>query len=394
MLENKNILLGISGGIAAFKSAQLASMLKKSGANVFAVMTENAQKFITPLTFETLTNNEVATDTFMRGGNFDVQHVSLAKKADIAVIAPATANIIAKFANGIADDMLSTTYLALKCPVIIAPAMNTAMYEHPATQNNIKILRERGNIVLNTGEGILACGDSGKGRMAEPQDILFEIENALCEKDLQGKNILVTAGATKEAIDPVRYISNHSSGKMGCAIARRAKMRGANVTLVCGDNVHESVYGVEKVCVFSAQDMYNAVVLRKGKQDIIIKCAAVADYKSGEIADKKIKKSDNMTLDLVPTVDILSKLGEEKEGYYLVGFAAETNNVVSYAKGKLERKKLDMIVANDVSDSSIGFGSDKNAVTIITKSGKEISVPSAQKEDVADIILDEIIKDL
>lgn len=393
MFQNKNILLGVTGGIAAYKAAALASAFRKEGANVQVVMTKNAMEFIAPLTFETLTGNPVITDTFRHNISWDVAHVSLAKKTDFAVIAPATANIIAKMAAGLADDMLSTTYLALKCPVFVAPAMNTAMYENKAVQHNIEKIKSLGCAIIEPGEGFLACGDTGTGRMAEPEQIIEAIKNRLAPvQDFAGIPMLITAGPTIEPIDPVRYLTNRSSGKMGYALARAARDRGADVTLVSGPVALTPPEGMRVVQVQSADDMYKAVMQKKGAARIIIKCAAVADYTPLSVPGYKIKKQEEMTLRLTATKDILRELGRDKS-YYLVGFAAETDNVLEYARKKLNEKNLDMIVANDVSEEKTGFDSDKNEVVIITKGGGELHLNAAHKDMIADRILDEIIKE-
>lgn len=393
MFQGKNILLGVTGGIAAYKAAAVASAFRKEGANVQVVMTKNALEFITPLTFETLTNNPVITDTFRHESAWDVAHVSLAKKTDLAVIAPATANIIAKMAAGLADDMLSTTYLALRCPVFVAPAMNTAMFENRVVQQNIEKIKLQGCHIIEPGMGFLACGDTGTGRMAEPEQIIETIKNFLAQKqDFKGIPMMITAGPTVEPIDPVRYLSNRSSGKMGYALAKAARDRGADVTLISGPISLKPPEGVNVMKVQSAGDMYDAVMQSKNTAKIIIKCAAVADYTPVTVSVNKIKKENEMTLRLEATKDILRELGANKS-YYLVGFAAETQNVIGYAKKKLAEKNLDMIVANDVSGEETGFNSDKNKVVIITKSGKELHLDSDFKEIIANRILDEIIEE-
>lgn len=392
MFHEKNVLLGVTGGIAAYKSAILTSLLKKAGAGVDVIMTEAAARFVAPLTFETLSGNAVVTDLFSREKPWEVEHIALAKKADIAIVAPATANTVAKLACGIADNMLTTTLLACKCPVVIAPAMNTAMYENIATQVNFQILKDRGFIVLPTGEGELACGDRGAGRMLEPQDILRLTEEALDKRDdLEGKRLLITAGPTREAIDPVRYLTNRSSGKMGYALAERAARRGAEVELVSGPVTILPPENVTTHAVESAAEMYEAVRLLKGSADVIIMCAAVADYAPVCCAEHKMKKQDTLTLELKKTKDILAELGMEKKAY-LVGFAAETQNLEEYAKNKLESKNLDMIVANDVSGKETGFDSEYNAVSIYTSGGGAVHLKKDTKRNLADSILTEIIK--
>ena len=393
MFQNKNILLGVTGGIAAYKAAALASSLRKAGANVQVVMTKNAMEFITPLTFETLTGNPVITDTFRHELNWDVAHVSLAKKTDFAIIAPATANIIAKMAAGLADDMLSTTFLALRCPVFVAPAMNTAMYENSVVQCNIEKIKAYGCHIIQPGEGFLACGDTGMGRMAEPEQIIEAVVKTLALKlDFAGIPVLITAGPTIEPIDPVRYLTNRSSGKMGYALARAARERGADVTLISGPVSLMPPEDVQVVQVKSAQDMYDAVMQKKGWAKIIIKCAAVADYAPANVPGNKMKKQKELTLHLTATKDILRELGRNKS-YYLVGFAAETENVLAYARKKLTEKNLDMIVANDVSEKETGFNSDKNEVVIMKTNGAEIHLETAHKIKIANQILDEIIKE-
>lgn len=391
MLKDKNVLLGVTGGIAAYKAAYLASALKKEGADVQVVMTENAAQFITPLTFETLTGNPVYTDTFKREAGFDVAHISLAKKADIAVIAPATANILAKLACGIADDMLTTTCLALECPVFAAPAMNTAMYKNKVTQQNIEKLKELGVFFIEPGEGLLACGDTGAGRMAEPDEIIAALFAHTSKKlDFADVRMLITAGPTEEAIDPVRYLTNRSSGKMGYALAKEALERGALVTLVSGPVCIESPKGARVIGVNSAEEMYKAVMDHKKNTDVIIKCAAVADYTPVRISKNKIKKGESFTLELKATRDILNELGSGKNSVFLVGFAAETDHVIAYAKKKLKEKNIDMIVANDVSETGVGFDSDNNEVTVLHRDGRETNFAAASKGTIAGHILDEI----
>lgn len=392
MFKGKNVLLGVTGGIAAYKSANLVSMLKKTGAEVDIVMTEAAAHFVTPLTFETISGNSVVTDLFSREKPWEVEHIALAKKADIVIVAPATANTIAKLACGIADNMLTTTLLACTCPIIIAPAMNTAMYENIATQVNLQILKDRGYIILPTGEGELACGDTGAGRMLEPKDILLLSEEALKKKDdLAGMTVLVTAGPTREAIDPVRYLTNRSSGRMGYALAENAAARGAKVLLVSGPVAIPSPKHVQMYPVQSAADMYETVTAHKNDADIIIMCAAVADYAPVCCADHKMKKHDKLVIELTQTKDILLELGKDKSAY-LVGFAAETQNLEGYAKDKLKRKNLDMIIANDVSEKDIGFDSEYNAVSIYTSDGEAVHLEKNTKQNLAERILSEIAK--
>lgn len=369
MLKGKNILLGVSGGIAAYKSASLASMLVKAGANVHVLMTDHAKNFIHPITFETLTGNKCITDTFDRNFQFQVGHVSLAKSADAFIVAPATANIIAKLAHGLADDMLTTTFLACKCPKIIAPAMNTAMYENPVTQDNLALLRGYGIEVVTPANGRLACGDTGAGKLPEPDTLLQYLFKCCAHpKDMVGLKVLVTAGPTREAIDPVRYITNHSSGKMGYSIARACMLRGADVTLVTGKTALEPPMFMNIVPVTSAGEMFDAVTSRSNTMDIIIKAAAVADFRPASISEEKVKKSDgNLSIPLERTDDILEYLGTHKQkGQFLCGFSMETQNMLENSKKKLEKKHLDMIVANNLKVEGAGFQTDTNIVTIIT----------------------------
>ena len=396
-MENnkKTVLLGISGGIAAYKTAYVASGLKKRNYNVHAVMTKNACEFISPLTFETLTEKRVCVDTFDRNFEFKTQHISLAKAADLVLIAPATANVIAKLANGIADDMLTTTVLACTCPKVIAPAMNTAMYENIATQVNLQILRDRGWTIIDPAEGLLACGDIGKGKMPEPDVLISVVEQMIAkDKDMAGLNLLVTAGPTQEAIDPVRYITNHSTGKMGYAIARMAARRGANVTLVSGRVALPQEPFVETVKILSAQEMFDAVTSRADQMDIIIKAAAVADYRPATVAQEKIKKTDgadDAVIRLDRTQDILKWLSEHRhEGQFLCGFAMETENVIENSRKKLSKKNVDMICANSLRTEGAGFAGDTNIITMITAEGEE-SYPRLTKEQTADVILDKIM---
>ena len=397
MLKGKTILIGVTGSIAAYKAADLASRLMKQHAQVHVIMTENAAKFISPITFETLTNRKCITDTFDRNYPTDhpveVEHIALAKKADLVIVAPATANIIAKMAYGIADDMLSTTLLACTCPVLVSPAMNTRMYEHPATQANLAVLKERGVKIIEPSSGHLACGDEGKGKLPDPADlvdrILLEIA---CEKDLAGKKILVTAGPTQEAVDPVRFITNHSSGKMGYAVARAAALRGAEVTLVSGPVSLTPPAGVKLVPITSARDLFDAVTAVSDQQDIIIKAAAVADYRPASVSDEKIKKADSdLSLALERTEDTLQYLGQHKrEGQILCGFAMETSDLENKARGKLKKKNLDMIVANNVKVAGAGFGTDTNVVTFITADDTQ-QLEIMSKENVAMKLLDRLI---
>ncbi len=393
ILENKTVLLGVTGGIAAYKSASLASKLVKAGAEVRVIMTEHATNFINPITFESLTGHKCIVDTFDRNFEFQVEHVALAKKADVIMIAPATANIMAKLAHGLADDMLTTTVLASNAPKIIAPAMNTAMYENPLTQHNMELLRQYGMEVITPASGYLACGDTGAGKMPEPEDLYEYILKAIaCPKDLKGLKILVTAGPTEESIDPVRYITNHSSGKMGYNIAKICMLRGASVTLVTGPTALSYPPFVEIIPVTTAREMYEAVTSKSDSMDIIIKAAAVADYRPAHVADDKIKKSDSsMAIELEKTDDILKYLGtHKKEGQFLCGFSMETENMLENSRKKLKKKNLDMIVANNLKVSGAGFKGDTNVVTLITKD-QEIELPLMSKEDVASNLMDHIM---
>ncbi len=392
MLKGKTVLLGVTGSIAAYKIAYLASALKKLSADVHVLMTQNATNFINPITFETLTGNKCLVDTFDRNFEFSVEHVSLAKKADVVLIAPATANVIAKLAHGLADDMLTTTVLACTCKKIISPAMNTRMFENSITQDNLKICEKYGMEVISPASGYLACGDTGAGKMPEPEVLLqYILKEILYKKDLTGKKILVTAGPTREAIDPVRYITNHSTGKMGYAIAKVAAYRGADVTLVTGPAEAEIPMFVHVVKVTSARDMFEAVTSRSGEMDAIIKAAAVADYRPKTVGTEKTKKSDgDMAIELERTDDILKYLGEhKKEGQFLCGFSMETQNMMENSRKKLEKKNLDMIVANNLKVAGAGFGTDTNVVTLITKE-KEVQLEIMPKEEVAVHLLDAI----
>ena len=393
MLTGKTIVLGVTGSIAAYKSASLASALVKEHADVHVIMTPNAVNFINPITFETLTHNKCITDTFDRNFEFDVKHISLAKKADIFMIAPATANIIGKLASGIADDMLSTTVMAAKCPVVLAPAMNTAMYDNSIVQENMSKLRMHGYTVIEPSAGYLACGDTGRGKMPEPEYlkdvILHEISH---EKDLAGRRVLVTAGPTQEALDPVRFLSNHSSGKMGYAIASQAARRGAEVTLVSGRTSLDCPYGVTRIDVTSAADMFRAVTSHAEEADIIVMAAAVADYRPASVSDNKIKKKDGaMSIELERTSDIIGTLGAgRRDDQFLCGFSMETENLIENSRSKLERKNLDMIVANNLKVEGAGFRGDTNVAVLIKKSQvKELQLMS--KIELADVILDEIL---
>ena len=393
MLEGKTVLLGVTGSIAAYKIASLASALKKRHADVHVLMTENATNFINPITFETLTGNKCLVDTFDRNFQFQVEHISIAKKADVVMIAPASANVIGKLAHGIADDMLTTTIMACKCKKFISPAMNTNMFENPVVQDNLKILEHYGYEVIAPANGYLACGDTGAGKMPEPETLLAYIEReTACEKDLKGKKILVTAGPTQEAVDPVRYITNHSSGKMGYAIAKTAMLRGADVTLVSGRTAIEPPMFVNLVPVVTAKDMYEAVTSISDEQDIIIKAAAVADYRPAKVSNEKVKKSEGqMSIELERTDDILKYLGEHKPtGQFLCGFSMETQNVIENSRAKLVKKNLDMVAANNVKVEGAGFQGDTNVLTLITRE-EEISLPLMTKEGAADRLLDKIL---
>ncbi len=391
MLKGKTVVVGITGSIAAYKMADLCHTLKKMGADVHVIMTKNATEFIAPLTFETLTNNKCITDTFDRNFTYNVEHVSLAKKADIFVVAPASANVISKIANGICDDMLTTTICAFKGKKLIAPAMNTNMYLNPIIQENICKLKKYDYEIIDPAEGLLACDDIGKGKLA-PIDLILEriLYNIEYEKDLKGKNILITAGPTKEALDPVRFITNHSSGKMGYAIANNAYKRGANVTLLSGDSNVKAYDGINVIKTTSALSMFNAVKDNYNNNDVVIMCAAVADYTVKEYSLNKIKKSDSdMTLELKRTDDILKYLGENKTNQKIIGFSMETENMIENSKKKLVNKKCDMICANSLSSSKTGFGVDTNQITFITKNNVETS-DLLTKDELSNIILDKI----
>ena len=395
MLKGKTVLLGVTGGIACYKSANLASALVKQGANVQVLMTKNATEFIGPHTFESLTGNRVSVDTFDRNYQFQVEHIALADQADLVLVAPATANVLAKLAHGIADDMLTTTILACNCPKIAAPAMNTKMYENPVTQDNLDILRKYGWEIVEPASGRLACGAVGKGKMPEPEDLLETVLHALShEKDMTGLKVLVTAGPTREALDPVRYLTNHSTGKMGYAIAKAAAARGASVTLVSGPvNLKKPPY-MEVVDIVSAQDMFDAVTSRAPDQDIIIKAAAVADYRPATVAEDKIKKSGNdsdLSLPLARTSDILAWLGEHRApGQFLCGFSMETRDMVENSRKKLEKKHIDLIAANNLKQEGAGFGVDTNLLTLIAADGAK-ELPLMSKEEAAHALLDEIM---
>lgn len=394
MLKGKTVVLGVTGSIAAYKIANLASALVKLHADVNVIMTKNATNFITPITFETLTGNKCLIDTFDRNFQFNVEHVALAKRADIFMVAPASANVIGKIAHGIADDMLTTTIMASKCPKLISPAMNTNMFENPILQDNLKILEKYGYEIINPASGYLACGDTGAGKMPEPETLLKYILRTIArEKDMVGKKVLITAGPTQEKIDPVRYITNHSTGKMGYALAENAMRRGAEVTLVTGPTAIEPPMFVNVVPVISAEDMAGEVIARAPEQDIIIKAAAVADYRPVNPADEKIKKKDDeeSVITLERTQDILKYLGGHKRAeQFICGFSMETENMLENSRAKLTKKNVDMIVANNLKVKGAGFGTDTNVVTIITTDGcKELDIMS--KVEVANAILDEIM---
>ena len=392
MLTGKTIVLGVTGSIAAYKIANLASMLVKLNADVHVIMTQNATHFITPMTFETLTNNKCIVDTFDRNFNFDVKHVSLAKRGDLFLVAPCTANVIGKVANGICDDMLTTTIMATKAPVLFSPAMNTGMWETPVLQDNLKKLQHYGYHVIEPVVGRLACGDTGSGKMPSEETLLEHILLHLArEKDLKGKRLLITAGPTQEAIDPVRFISNRSSGKMGYALAKMAVLRGAQVTLVSGPVSIAPFAGIETVAVRSAQQMFEAVSERSAERDVIIMCSAVADYKPASYSEQKMKKGDNdMSIPLTRTQDILGWLGDHKQaGQVLVGFSMETENLIENSRRKLTKKHADLICANSIASEQTGFAVDTNKVTLITQEAVK-ELPLCTKEETADLILDSI----
>lgn len=394
MLKGKTVLLAVTGGIACYKSAGLASALVKRGANVQVLMTRNAAEFIGPHTFESLTGNRVSIDTFDRNYQFQVEHIALADQADVVLVAPATANVLAKLAHGLADDMLTTTILACDCPKLAAPAMNTRMYENPVTQDNLAALRRYGWQLIEPDSGRLACGTTGKGRMPDPEELLEYVEYAVGhEKDMSGLRVLVTAGPTQEALDPVRYLTNHSTGRMGYAIARAAAARGAWVTLVSGPTHLKKPACAETINVVSAQDMFEAVTSRSAGQDIIIKAAAVADYRPAVRAEDKLKKSgaDDLSLPLARTQDILAWLGEHRvPGQFLCGFSMETRDLIENSRKKLEKKRLDLIAANNLKDSGAGFGTTTNLLTLISRE-ETVELPLMDKEDAAHALLDYIL---
>ncbi|MGI6007979.1 MAG: bifunctional phosphopantothenoylcysteine decarboxylase/phosphopantothenate--cysteine ligase CoaBC [Ruminococcus sp.] len=396
MLEGRTVILGVSGGIAAYKTASLASMLVKQQADVHVIMTAHAVNFINPITFETLTGNKCIVDTFDRNFQHNVEHVSLGKRADVMMVAPATANVLGKMANGIADDMLTTTFLACRCPILLAPAMNTAMYQNPIVQDNMKKLKGYGCEIIGAASGWLACGDSGEGKMPEPGVLYSYIEKEIaCKKDLAGRKVLVTAGPTREALDPVRYITNHSSGKMGYALAKAAMLRGAEVTLVTGPSSIEPPPFVNVIPVVTAEDMFQAVTGHFEDQDIVIKAAAVADYRPASVKNEKVKKKEErFMLPMERTRDILKYLGEHKRSnQFLCGFSMETEHMISNSREKLAKKHLDMIVANNLKEAGAGFQADTNVVTLITQE-EEISLGLMSKEEVAHSILDKILSNL
>lgn len=393
MLKNKTILLGVTGSIAAYKIASLASMLVKQHADVHVIMTKNATNFINPITFETLTGNKCLVDTFDRNFEFQVEHVSLAKQADVALVAPASANVIGKMAHGIADDMLTTTLLACKAPILVSPAMNTNMFENPIVQDNLRTLQRYGMKVIAPASGYLACGDTGAGKMPEPETLFAHIEAEIaCEKDLVGKRVLVTAGATQEALDPVRYLTNHSTGKMGYALAKAAMLRGAQVTLVSAPTNLTAPLNITLVPVVSAQDMFEAVESHFDETDILIMAAAVADYRPKEFVDHKIKKKEgDNSLELARTTDILGTLGARKRtDQFLCGFSMETEDLLENSMQKLQKKNLDMIAANNLRTQGAGFGTETNVVTLI-RLDEVIELPIMSKTDVAHRILDQVV---
>lgn len=392
MLQGKNILLGVTGGIAAYKTATLASMLVKQHANVHVIMTENAEKIISPVTFEALTGNKVIDDTFDRDSGYHVAHIAMAAEADVVMIAPASANTIAKLVHGIADNMLTSTMLACTVPVYVVPAMNTHMYENPVTQDNIRKLTEYGYRVIDPATGFLACGYDGKGKMPEPEVLLeYILQEAAYEKDMAGKKVLITAGPTRESIDPVRYITNHSTGKMGYALAKNAMRRGAEVTLITGPTNLTPPLFANVIPVETAEQMYEAVDRYFDQQDIVVMSAAVADYRPTHVAEQKVKKSDDaMSIELERTKDILGSMAARKKNQFVCGFSMETEHMLENSKAKLEKKKLDMIVANNLKVEGAGFGTDTNVVTLITPEQiEELEIMS--KDEVADTIFHHIL---
>ncbi len=392
VLQNKNILLGVSGGIAAYKAAELVRLLVKAGAMVRAVMTKNAQEFITPLTLQSLSGNPVSTDTFDLTQESEIGHIRLADTADLVLIAPATANILAKLAHGLADDLLSTLLLVARAPVVLAPAMNVHMYAHPATQENLKTLQRFGHHIIEPAEGELACGYEGKGRLAEPEQIVECVEAALTQKDLQGEHVIVTAGPNCEPIDPVRFITNRSTGKMGFAMARIAHQRGAEVTLVSGPTALAAPFGVRLYSVRTALEMQQAVLAHYPRATIVVSAAAIADYRPAQTATQKIKKKDgDFSIPLDRNPDILAGLGQDKGNRLLVGFATETEDVLQNAERKLHSKNLDMIVANDVTQEGAGFAGDTNIVTLLDRTGQQEPLPLMSKDAVAHAVYDRLL---
>ncbi len=393
MLKGKHVLLGITGGIAAYKVANLASMLAKLHADVHVIMTKNAEQIISPVVFEALTNHKVVDDVFDRNSGYHVAHIAMAHEADVVMIAPASADMIAKLAHGIADDMLSTTMLAVRAPVYVVPAMNTFMYEHHATQENIQKLKEYGYHIVEPAKGYLACGDTGKGKMPEPEELLeFIMQEIACEKDLAGKKVLVTAGPTREPLDPVRYLTNHSTGKMGYALARNAARRGAQTVLVTGPVQLQAPRFVETVRVTTAQEMYEAVDTRFADQDIVVMAAAVADYRPVEIAAEKIKKKEGAAvLELERTQDIIGEMAARKEHPFLCGFSMETEHLLENSRQKLIKKNLDLIVANHLRTQGAGFGTDTNVITLITREDMQ-ELPLMSKDEAAGKIFDRILE--
>lgn len=393
-LNGKNVVLGVSGGIAAYKACEIVSRLKKLGANIDVIMTKSAAEFVTPLTFQSLSLNKVTVDMFEEPKYWEIGHISLAKKADLFLIAPATANVIGKIANGIGDDMLTTTAMAIKSPILIAPAMNTNMYENEIVQENIEKLKKRGMHFIEPISGRLACGDIGSGKLPDPEDIVERaIEILLPKKDLQGLRIVVTAGPTKEKFDPVRFITNNSTGKMGYAIAEQAVKRGADVTLISGPSTLACPCGVDFIPVESALEMRDAVMANLETSDAVIKSAAVSDYRPEQVNENKIKKSgDTLTLTLVKNPDIIAEVGKRKGNRVLIGFAMETEDLLGHAKEKLEKKNLDMIVANDLKTEGAGFGTDTNVVSFIHRDGRIESLEKMSKEALADVILDRLLE--
>ena len=393
MLKGKTVLLGVTGGIACYKAAELASALVKQHCSVHVLMTAHATEFITPLTFESLTGNRSVVDTFDRNYPHQVEHIALADRTDLVIVAPATANVCAKLAHGLADDMLTTTILACRCPKLIAPAMNTGMFENPVTQDNLDLLRKYGWEVIAPASGRLACGDVGAGKLPEPDILLqYVLRRLALPHDLEGRRVLVTAGPTQEPLDPVRYLTNHSTGKMGYAVARAAAMRGADVTLIHGPTALPPIKFTEDVPITTAQDMYEAVTSRFADMDILVMAAAVADYRPATVADDKIKKKDgDLSIPVERTADILGTIGPKKTHQFLCGFSMETRDMVENSTAKLTRKNLDMVVANNLKVAGAGFGVDTNVVTFITPDGTR-ELPLMSKADVADAILDEILK--